>query len=94
MSDQMIARLEIDALRALPELTDIDARENSGAQQIRLVVDREAAQRLGVEMSMITAVLNNAFSQRQVSTIYQALNQYSVVMEVDPRFAQYPEALD
>ncbi|MBN7133096.1 acriflavine resistance protein B, partial [Pseudomonas oleovorans] len=69
-----------EALRALPELTDIDARENSGAQQIRLVVDREAAQRLGVEMSMITAVLNNAFSQRQVSTIYEALNQYSVVM--------------
>jgi multidrug efflux pump len=83
-----------EALRALPELTDIDARENSGAQQIRLVVDREAAQRLGVEMSMITAVLNNAFSQRQVSTIYQALNQYSVVMEINPRYAQHPEALD
>ncbi|MBN7139588.1 efflux RND transporter permease subunit, partial [Ectopseudomonas oleovorans] len=83
-----------EALRALPELTDIDARENSGAQQIRLVVDREAAQRLGVEMSMITAVLNNAFSQRQVSTIYEALNQYSVVMEINPLYAQHPEALD
>jgi multidrug efflux pump len=83
-----------EALRALPELTDIDAKENEGAQQIRLVVDREAAQRLGVEMSMITAVLNNAFSQRQVSTIYEALNQYSVVMEINPLYAQHPEALD
>ncbi|MGQ7958183.1 multidrug efflux RND transporter permease subunit [Pseudomonas sp. SP16.1] len=83
-----------EALRALPELTDIDAKENEGAQQIRLVVDREAAQRLGVEMSMITAVLNNAFSQRQVSTIYEALNQYSVVMEINPQYAQHPEALD
>ena len=82
-----------EALRALPELTDIDAKENEGAQQIRLVIDREAAKRLGVDMSMITAVLNNAFSQRQVSTIYEALNQYSVVMEIDPQYAQYPESL-
>ncbi|VEE15705.1 acriflavin resistance protein [Ectopseudomonas mendocina] len=83
-----------EALRALPELTGIDARETEGAQQIRLVVDRETARRLGVDMDMITAVLNNAFSQRQVSTIYQALNQYSVVMEINPKYAQYPEALD
>ncbi|MBH3339200.1 multidrug efflux RND transporter permease subunit [Pseudomonas mendocina] len=83
-----------EALRALPELTGIDARETEGAQQIRLVVDRETARRLGVDMDMITAVLNNAFSQRQVSTIYQALNQYSVVMEINPRYAQHPEALD
>ncbi|WP_252275440.1 efflux RND transporter permease subunit [Pseudomonas subflava] len=83
-----------DRLAALPELTDIDANEGEGAQQINLVVDRTTAQRLGVDMAMITSVLNNAFSQRQISTIYEALNQYSVVMEVDPRFAQYPEALD
>jgi multidrug efflux pump len=83
-----------EALRALPELTGIDARETDGAQQIRLVVDRETARRLGVDMDMITAVLNNAFSQRQVSTIYQALNQYSVVMEINPKYAQHPEALN
>jgi multidrug efflux pump len=83
-----------DALRALPELTDIDSKEGEGAQQIRLVVDRAAAKRLGVDMAMITAVLNNAFSQRQVSTIYDALNQYSVVMEINPSYAQYPEALN
>jgi multidrug efflux pump len=83
-----------DALRALPELTDIDANETEGAQQIRLLVDREAAGRLGVDMAMVTSVLNNAFSQRQISTIYDSLNQYSVVLEIDPRYAQHPEALD
>ncbi|SDI13059.1 multidrug efflux pump [Pseudomonas benzenivorans] len=83
-----------EALRALPELTDIDATETEGAQQIRLLVDRDAAQRLGVDMSMVTGVLNNAFSQRQVSTIYGSLNQYSVVMEINPQYAQHPEALE
>lgn len=83
-----------DALAKLPELTDIDANEGEGAQQINLVVDRATAQRLGVHMAMITSVLNNAFSQRQISTIYESLNQYSVVMEIDPAYAQYPEALD
>ncbi|MFG0380777.1 multidrug efflux RND transporter permease subunit [Pseudomonas sp. zbq_18] len=83
-----------DALARLPELTDIDANEGEGAQQITLVVDRATAQRLGVDMAMISSVLNNAFSQRQISTIYESLNQYSVVMEINPRYAQYPEALD
>jgi multidrug efflux pump len=83
-----------DSLRALPELTDIDAKENEGAQQIRLVVDRDMAKRLGIDMSLITSVLNNSFSQRQVSTIFDSLNQYSVVMEVKPQYAQHPEALD
>ncbi|KAB0549735.1 MMPL family transporter [Pseudomonas argentinensis] len=82
-----------EALRALPELTDIDATEDGGAPQIRLVVDRDEAKRLGVDMSLVTGVLNNAFSQRQISTIYDSLNQYSVVMEINPRYAQSPEAL-
>src|SRR5690606_18431864 len=83
-----------DALAALPELTDIDANEGEGAQQISLVIDRVTAQRLGVDMAMISSVLNNAFSQRQISTIYDTLNQYSVVMEINPKYAQYPEALE
>jgi len=83
-----------EAMAALPQLTDIDANQGEGAQQIRLVVDRETAKRLGVDMDMVTAVLNNAFSQRQISTIYDDLNQYQVVMEIDPRYAQSPEALD
>jgi multidrug efflux pump len=81
------------ALAALPEITDIDANEGKGAQQLRVVVDREAAKRLGVDINMVTAVLNNAFSQRQISTIYDNMNQYQVVMEIDPKYAAGPEAL-
>ena len=84
----------IRALKALPELTSIDANEGEGAQQVSLKVDRAAARRLGVEMSDLTSLLNNAFSQRQVATIYQPLNQYKVVMEIDPAFARYVSALD
>ena len=82
------------ALKALPELTAIDAREGRGAQQVTLVVDRDQAKRLGVDMDMVTAVLNNAYSQRQISTIYDSLNQYQVVMEVNPKFAQDPITLN
>ncbi|MVV49850.1 acriflavine resistance protein B [Pseudomonas sp. PB120] len=83
----------VTALKALPELTAIDAREGRGAQQVTLIVDRDQAKRLGVDMSMVTAVLNNAYSQRQISTIYDSLNQYQVVMEVNPRYAQDPITL-
>jgi len=82
------------ALSALPELTSIDANDGEGAQQITLEVDRDAAKRLGIDMSTVTTLLNNAFSQRQISTIYEALNQYRVVMEIDPGYADYPEVLE
>ncbi|UVM47878.1 MULTISPECIES: efflux RND transporter permease subunit [unclassified Pseudomonas] len=82
------------ALKALPELTAIDAREGRGAQQVTLIVDRDQAKRLGVDMDMVTAVLNNAYSQRQISTIYDSLNQYQVVMEVNPKYAQDPITLN
>jgi len=84
----------VEALKALPELTAIDAREGRGAQQVTLVVDRDQAKRLGVDMNMVTAVLNNAYSQRQISTIYDSLNQYRVVMEVNPQYARDPETLN
>ena len=81
------ARRCANALRELPELTGI-SDELVSSQQVTLTVDRAAARRLGVEMSTVTQALNNAFGQRQVSTIYNALNQYRVVMEVSPEFAQ------
>lgn len=84
----------VTALKALPELTAIDAREGRGAQQVTLIVDRDQAKRLGVDMDMVTAVLNNAYSQRQISTIYDSLNQYQVVMEVNPKYAQDPVTLN
>ncbi|GLZ86526.1 acriflavine resistance protein B [Metapseudomonas resinovorans] len=81
------------ALKGLPELTAIDANEGEGAQQVTLQVDRDTAKRLGIDMSMVTTALNNAYSQRQISTIYDTLNQYQVVMEVNPKYAQDPETL-
>ncbi|MDF9616427.1 efflux RND transporter permease subunit [Pseudomonas entomophila] len=81
-------------LRKLPELTAIDARDGAGTQQVTLVVDRDQAKRLGIDMDMVTAVLNNAYSQRQISTIYDSLNQYQVVLEINPRYAWDPSTLE
>ncbi|MDY0248717.1 MAG: efflux RND transporter permease subunit [Pseudomonas sp.] len=83
-----------DALKNLPELIDIDSKEGRGAQQVTLEVDRATAARLGVDMAMVTSMLNNAFSQRQVSTIYESLNQYSVVLEIDPQLVGSPQVLE
>ncbi|MCF1490710.1 multidrug efflux RND transporter permease subunit [Pseudomonas sp. AA27] len=81
-------------LRKLPELTAIDARDGAGTQQVTLVVDRDQAKRLGIDMDMVTAVLNNAYSQRQISTIYDSLNQYQVVLEINPKYAWDPSTLE
>jgi multidrug efflux pump len=59
-----------------------------------LHIDREAARRLGVDMRMITQVLNNSFSQRQITTLYDRLNQYRVIMELEPQYTQDPVVLD
>src|SRR6202044_3386435 len=59
-----------------------------------LVIDRPTAARLGLNASQIDNTLYDAFGQRQVSTIYNALNQYHVVMEVAPRYWQSPAMLD
>ncbi|MBM3872156.1 MAG: acriflavine resistance protein B [Verrucomicrobia bacterium] len=82
------------ALQELPELVDVDAPSDAGTQQVRLHIDREAARRLGVDMRMVTQVLNSSFSQRQVSTLYDRLNQYRVVMELEPQYTQDPTVLD
>ncbi|MFC3712291.1 efflux RND transporter permease subunit [Sphingoaurantiacus capsulatus] len=82
------------ALEEVPELTDIDGRADGGNLQIDLDIDRDAARRLGVDMRTITTVLNNSFSQRQVATIYDSLNQYRVILELEPRYTQDPAVLD
>jgi len=83
----------VNALRGLPELTDVNTDQQDKGQQISLQVDRAAAARLGVTQALIDSTLNDAFGQRQVSVIYMPLNQYHVVMEVAPEYAQNPEAL-
>ncbi len=82
------------ALQALPQLRDVDGPSDGGAKQVTLTIDREAARRLGVDMQTITSVLNNSFSQRQISTIYNELNQYRVVMELAPQYTADPTVLD
>jgi multidrug efflux pump len=80
-------------LAALPELVDVDTDVEDKGQQVDLNIDRDAATRLGVSMSTISAALNNAFSQRQVSVMYGALNQYHVILTVPQNFAQNAQSL-
>ncbi|WP_338110793.1 efflux RND transporter permease subunit [Rosenbergiella australiborealis] len=68
------------ALSALPELTSVDSDSQTGGQEVMVTIDRDAAMRLGVNVKMLDTMLNNAFSQRQIATIYKTLNQYKVVM--------------
>ncbi len=81
------------ALAGLSELVDVDTDVEDRGRQVSLQIDRDAAQRLGVPMASISAVLNNSFSQRQISIMYGERNQYRVVMGVAPRHAQDPESL-
>jgi len=83
----------IAALSKLPELSDVSSNQQDKGQQIGLVVNRDMATRYGVTQAMIDTSLNNAFGQRQVSVIYNPLNQYRVVMELAPEYWQSPEAL-
>jgi multidrug efflux pump len=82
------------ALQDLPELVDVDTPNEGGTQLVRLYIDREAARRLGVDMQMISQVLNSSFSQRQIATLYDRLNQYRVVMELEPQYTADPAVLD
>ncbi|MFF7710026.1 efflux RND transporter permease subunit [Pseudomonas sp. NPDC007930] len=84
----------VAGFHGVKEITSIDAREGRGAAQVTLEVDRDTAKRLGIDMSTVMSVLNNAYSQRQVSTIYEALNQYQVVMEINPQYAWDPVTLE
>jgi len=81
------------ALKNLPQLTDVDSDAQTGGQEVKLNIDRDAASQLGVNVSMIDTLLNNAFSQRQVATIYKTLNQYHVVMTLAPGYTADPETL-
>jgi multidrug efflux pump len=81
------------ALQSVPQLADVTSDQETRGLQATLVIDRVTAARLGVTLDLIDTTLGNAFGQAIVSTIYTERNQYRVVMEVDPRFAQGPEAL-
>ena len=80
-------------LRSMKELKDISSDQQNHGLQAALVIDRDTASRLGLTPQVIDNVLYDAFGQRQVSTMYAGINQYHVVMEVDPKFGQSPDAL-
>jgi multidrug efflux pump len=81
------------ALGDLPELADVNTDRQDKGLQTSLVVDRDLATRLGLTQRAIDTTLNDYFGQRLISTIYNPLNQYRIVMEAAPRYWQNPEAL-
>jgi multidrug efflux pump len=83
----------LDRLKALPQLRDVASDNLSGGLLLNIVIDRDSAARLGILPADIDNALYDAFGQRQVSTIYTQLNQYHVVMEVDPQFQQNADQL-
>jgi multidrug efflux pump len=83
----------LQKMRKLPGLTDVNTDQQNSGLQASLVYDRLTASRMGITSQMIDQTLYDAFGQRQVSTMYRQLNQYHVVMEVEPRFWQSPEGL-
>ncbi len=80
-------------LRKLPMIVDVNSDQQNKGLEARLVIDRDAAARLGVTLQTVDDTLYDAFGQRQVSTIYKPLNQYRVVMGVEADFLQNPDSL-
>jgi len=84
----------LDALRSAPQLRDVNSDQQVHGLEANLTIDRATAARLGVTPSQIDDALYDAFGQRQISVIYQKLNQYHVVLEVDPSFKTNPDSLN
>ena len=83
-----------EKLRATPGIVDVTSDQDRAGPQVNVTINRDAAARLGIKVSDIDNALNNAYSQRQVSTIYAQRNQYKVVLEIDPKLQVDPSLLD
>ena len=83
----------LERMKRIPSIVDVATDRQAGGLQLDVKIDRDAASRLGVQIADIDNALNNAFSQRQVSTIYTQRNQYRVILEVDPRLQRDPSNL-
>ena len=81
-------------LAQIDGVTDVNTDREQGGLQLGVKINRDLASSLGVKMSAIDSALNNAFAQRQVSTIYGPRNQYRVILEIDPQFQRDPSDLD
>jgi multidrug efflux pump len=84
----------IDHLKTLPELQDISTDQQNGGLGAQLTIDRLTAGRLGLTPQTIDDTLYDGFGQRQVSTIFTQLNQYHVILEVDPKYQKSPKSLN
>ncbi|MGK5056436.1 efflux RND transporter permease subunit [Janthinobacterium sp. LB2P49] len=82
-----------DQMKMQPALIDVDTDQAENGVETFVSIDKDRATQLGVQVKDIDNALYNSFGQRQVATIYDELNQYHVIMEVAPRYAQSPEAL-
>jgi multidrug efflux pump subunit AcrB len=83
----------MEKLKTLPGLVDVNTDQQDAGLEAHLQIDRPTAARLGLSAAAVDSALYDAFGQRQVSTMYTELNQYRVVMEVDPSFSQSPDGL-
>ncbi len=83
----------VQALEHSTVLADVNSDQQQKGLETDLVIDRDTASRLGVTPAQIDNTLYDAFGQRQVSVIYSSINQYHVVMEIDPRYTQFPASL-
>jgi multidrug efflux pump len=84
----------VSRLKSLPELTDVASDLQTQGRQASLSFDRMTASRLGITPQNIDDSLYDSFGQRQVSTVFTQLNQYHVILEVDPRFQTHPDDLN
>ncbi len=83
---QWVPRL-LDKLKEIPELRDVATDQQNLGLSTTLVIDRDTASRLGITAQQIDDTLYDAFGQRQISTMFTQLNQYHVVLEVDPKLS-------
>ncbi|HEY3457249.1 MAG TPA: efflux RND transporter permease subunit, partial [Bryobacteraceae bacterium] len=83
----------VTRLKELPELADVASDLQTRGLQASLTIDRQTASRLGISTQDIDTALYNAFGQRQVSTLFTQLNQYHVILEVQPQFQTHPKNL-
>ncbi|MGH6769578.1 MAG: efflux RND transporter permease subunit [Xanthobacteraceae bacterium] len=83
-----------EKIRTLSEVVDVSTDRDQSGLQVNVVADRVAASRLGVRMQDISSALNNAFAQRQISTIYTQRNNYRVILEIDPQYQRDPADLN
>jgi multidrug efflux pump len=81
------------AMRKMPQLTEVNSDQQDSGLRARLDIDRPTASRLGVTPRTLDNILYDAFGEREIATMYQPMNQYYVIMEVNPSFWQNPEAL-